>query len=157
MHRDRKSIAHAKIQRSCDPQEFQLQCLIVPEVGGKTHCQCHFKRAWARGIRQESSWKRFHLLVHARHSVGKARCDLMQFQSCPPKFDTVEVQLVDWFVWRPTARKQAKEERKSVPKIGIDPFGKRADARRWTNYCTGLEVTHWSPFGSLFDTHLSSI
>lgn len=66
----------------------------------------------------------------------------MQFQSCPAEFDTFEVQLVDWFVWRPTAssfhlyellvsaRKQAKEERKSVPKIGIDPFGKRADARR---------------------------
>ena len=44
---------HAKIQRSCH-QEFQLQCLIVPEIGGKTHCQC-FKRAWARGIRQEIS------------------------------------------------------------------------------------------------------
>ena len=32
MHRDKKSIAHAKIQRSCHPQEFQLQCLIVPEL-----------------------------------------------------------------------------------------------------------------------------
>ena len=59
----------------------------------------------------------------------------MQFQSCLAQFDTCDVQVVDWFVWRPTAssvhlyelpvsaRKQAKEGHKSVSKIGIDPFG----------------------------------